>query len=174
MRVKANRIDRLQEESQAREIRVVESIRCGKTKRYKPQRTRSVTKDFFCERLRVTLCPSIQVRHPRFVPFAWKPAPVSMTPILLRRRRHLYIAFACFSARSPMTGSLYIWPWFAFMRSTIQRMKPPRLTRRCKGNVIRARIGTIVKIESPRCRTNSAPAKNRHCHEWKRMKRFLL
>ena len=38
----------------------------------------------------------------------------------------LYIAFACFSAMSPITGSFHIWPWFAFNRRMIQRIRPPR------------------------------------------------
>src|ERR1700722_16684983 len=90
-----------------------------------------------------------------------------------------YIALACFSARSPITGSLYITPWFAFISRMIHTMRTPMESPAQRRNEIKCpRMGknpkTMETMKSPIQSTTAARCKNRFCHEWKRTNRLLL
>src|ERR1700721_1087534 len=107
------------------------------------------------------------------------PAPAREYNMAWPRTKRIYIALACFSARSPITGSLYITPWFAFISRMIHTMRMPMESAAQRRNEIKCpRIGinakTIETMKSPIQSTTAARCKNRFCHEWKRTNRLLL
>src|SRR5580658_5111465 len=90
-----------------------------------------------------------------------------------------YMALACFSARSPITGSLYITPWLAFISRMIHTMrKPTQRPAQIRNEIKCPKIGmnakTMDTMNRPIQSTTAARCKNRFCHEWKRTNRLLL
>src|SRR5580692_9675086 len=96
-----------------------------------------------------------------------------------RQTNLTYMALACFSARSPITGSVYITPWLAFISRMIHTMrKPTQRPAQIRNEIKCPKIGmnakTMDTINRPIQSTTAARCKNRFCQEWKRTNRLLL